>query len=395
MRTLHIAWREGKSFFADRMSLVFSILLPLVLMAVLVGTFSGQAVFTATACVVDLDGGPLARDFCARLDAVDGVTVRLLGAAEAESRLEKSRIYQALVIPAGFSERVAAGEPARITLRRRGNGDTPDQVVAAVATGIAWDMSTEARLRERLGQALTAVTGRSPDPAVVEAGVRRYADYASRQQVVRVEEDVLGRSDDPAVLFFPGMMTMFGLFSTTLVAASLVQERRDGTLERLVACGAGRGDLVGGKFLGYVLRGMMQVVLLTLVAAAALHIFTPRSFLDVLAFSLVMMVAFSAVGLLIATATKTPDQAIWTSVVVANVMAAGGGSFFDATGMKGFMGVAARLTPNFYANSALRDMIGRGQGLWAQWPEMAVLGGVAAVLLLASAAMFRFQQGVR
>jgi len=40
--------------------------------------------------VVDLDGGPLARDFIARLDTVDGVTVRPFSEAQAESRLEKS-----------------------------------------------------------------------------------------------------------------------------------------------------------------------------------------------------------------------------------------------------------------------------------------------------------------
>ena len=56
-RPFLLALLEVKRFLADRGALAFSIALPILLFALMLGAFGGGASFNATAHVADLDGG--------------------------------------------------------------------------------------------------------------------------------------------------------------------------------------------------------------------------------------------------------------------------------------------------------------------------------------------------
>ena len=130
LRPFVIAWVELKRFGADRGALAFSIALPIALFALMYGVFGRGVSFSATANMVDLDGGPVAAELIDRISAVDGLTVEMLTEAEADRALDRSRILTAVFIPTGFSERLGAGEPASRTLqaaRLRGR-DGPDRL---------------------------------------------------------------------------------------------------------------------------------------------------------------------------------------------------------------------------------------------------------------------------
>ena len=73
-------------------------------------------------------------------------------------------------------------------------------------------------------------------------------------------------------------MTMFVLFAVNLTAQALVDERRKGTLERLLATRLKPGELFTGKFLAYMARGFVQTLILLLLAYAVFRIFTPVYF---------------------------------------------------------------------------------------------------------------------
>ena len=63
----------------------------------------------------------------------------------------------------------------------------------------------------------------------------------------------------------PGILVMFLMFAVTLGSQSFVDERRGGTLERLMTTRLGINQLFIGKFLAGVLRASFQAaVLLTL-----------------------------------------------------------------------------------------------------------------------------------
>ena len=63
-----LALFEVRRFLADRGALAFSIALPILLFALMVGVFGGDTSFNSTAHVADLDGGDAARKLIERIE---------------------------------------------------------------------------------------------------------------------------------------------------------------------------------------------------------------------------------------------------------------------------------------------------------------------------------------
>ena len=125
LRPLHIALLELKLFVSNRGELAFSIALPILLFALMYGALSTEPEFYASASVVDLDRGPQARQLVARLDALPEISVEERTEADANGALDRSAILFAVVIPAGFSDALAAGQPAPLIFRQRATAATP------------------------------------------------------------------------------------------------------------------------------------------------------------------------------------------------------------------------------------------------------------------------------
>ena len=66
-----------------------------------------------------------------------------------------------------------------------------------------------------------------------------------------------------------------------------------------------------------------------------------------------------------------------------------GGTFWSVADMPGYLRPFAYGMPLYYANNAMRDVTLKGWGLAEIWPNLAVLVGISAVLIVISAAMMR------
>ena len=230
LRPFVVAWVELKRFGADRGALAFSIALPIALFSLMYGVFGGGTSFSATASMVDLDGGPVAAKLLDRISAVDGLTVELLTEAEADSALDRSRILTAVVIPAGFSGKLEAGDPASVLFKRRGSGGETGQIVSQIVQGAAQDIAAEFEVRE-----LVRTQQRQGDTGGPDRAVGQGADGCGQDApAVTVERRTVGEEEDPLDRLIPGVLTMFLMFAATMSAASIIVERRTGTLERLL-----------------------------------------------------------------------------------------------------------------------------------------------------------------
>ena len=109
-------------------------------------------------------------------------------------------------------------------------------------------------------------------------------------------------------------MTIFVLFAITLSARAIVEERKKGTLERLLTMRLSVGQLFMGKYLASVLRGFVQTFMLLILTYVVFRLFTPISFVETLVVALVFSAAGGALGLVIASVSRTEDQATWIAV---------------------------------------------------------------------------------
>ena len=391
LRPLYIALLELKLFLNNRAELAFSIALPILLFALMYGALSSDSEVFTPASVVDLDGGIHARELVARLDSLPEVEVEERTEADADAALDRSAILFAVVIPEGFSDALEAGEPAPLVFRQRGNGGDTGQIVAAIVRGIARDMASGARVRHYTQRALA---DSDVPPERIEAEVE--AQLASLRASPPVAVEVLSPGEEPDVdlgddLFsrlLPGLIVMFVMFSVTLAAQAMVEDRRTGTLERLMTTRLGVNQLFAGKFLSGVARAMFQTLVMLSLAFVVFRPGGPLVFVELLAFALLAAAAFTGVSLVIGAVARTRNQAAWSAVFFTLVMVVFSGTFFVITEGT-LMHSISRATINAYAIDAMQNIIGSGEHLGQQWLEMAVMAGVAAVGLTLARLLFR------
>ena len=263
IKALYVALLETKIFLTDKAGLAFSLLLPIAIFALMYGAFGGQTIFHGTAYMVnqDVDAQGQANYYSdlivEQLDGLDSLDVSILSEADAQRKLDRSDILMAFYIPEGFSDDIDSGLSSQLTIKQRGNGGDEGQIVASIVRGMVENINQQLQVHAKVAG---AVGGNYNQDTVNEYLANR---------TVSVNTSV-GESSapDPVKEFLPGIVTMFILFGISMNARALYEERKRGTLERLVTTRLGVGQMFTGKFLSYVARGFIQTLILLSLAYA-------------------------------------------------------------------------------------------------------------------------------
>ena len=388
-RAFFIAFNEVKLYLQDKGDLAFSLLLPIVTFALIYGAFGGETMFETTAYVVDEDKGVYSSVLLEQLEVVEGVDVEILTPTEANTKLERSDVLLVLYIPEGFSQALTSGDGAQLTFRQRGNSGQEGQIVASIIRGVAEDINREFQVRGQVSEILQG-TGISQES--IDVTVQEKLEQERETPIVGVREETLGGSPDFVNQFLPGIVTMYVLFAIAMASRVIVEERRKGTLERLLTTRLSVGQLFVGKFFASVARGFVQTLILLGLSYAVFQIFTPLSFLASLVIALVFAGTASGIGLIIASIARSEAGASWIAVVFSVITFMFGGTFFEIAEGTGLYTIS-RFSINSYANDAFQVIMVEGGSLAEVGSELGILAGVMVAGLLISRLIFRVVPG--
>jgi ABC-2 type transport system permease protein len=389
-RAFILAIKEVKSYLQDKGDLAFSLLLPIILFALMYGAFGGSTLFHGTAHIVNEDkGGVYSTILLEQLEAIEEVDVELYTAEDAEKKLEDSNLLMVIFIPEDFSESLANGEPTQLVFKQRGNGGDEGQIVASIVRGVAEQLNLQFQVYNEVNRALAGI---AIPLESINVTVQQYLNQEYQSPTVVLKEETVGTATDPVKMFLPGVVTMFVLFALTLSARAIVEERKKGTLERLLTTRLSVGQLFFGKFLAGVSRGFVQTLILLALAYIAFQIFTPLTFIQSLVILLIFAAAASALGMVIAAIARSEDGASWIAVFFTMVMVMLGGTFFEITEGSVFYTIS-RFSINTYANSAFKTVIADGGSLANLGLELGIMAGVAVVGLGLSRILFKVMPG--
>jgi len=384
-RALIVALREVKAYFQDKGDLAFSLLLPIITFALIYGAFGGSGLFHGTAYIVNQDiNGIYGQQLIDAVKKQDNLDLQLLSFTDAESKLNRSDVNMVFLIPADFSANLDKGQPTEITIMQRGNGGQEGQIVASIVSGLVSEINQQFAVVDAVNQALA---GKNIPPAQITVVATQFLAQERQSPLVTVKDVSIGVQPNTVKEFLPGIVTMYVLFAISIAAAAIVDERRKGTLERLITTRLTIGELFLGKFMANVFRGFIQTFILLVLSYAVFQIFTPLTFVASLFIALLFATACSAIGLLLASLVKTPDSATWIGVFITMGMTMLGGTFF-AIEKGSALYPFSKLSINGYANTAFRTLI-NGGGISTLGVEISVLVGVTIVALILSRLMFK------
>lgn len=269
-------------------------------------------------------------------------------------------------IPAGFAQDLAAG---RATVQFVLDGTQSNS--ATVAMGYAQ------RIVQRFAMETAAQSGALPSGGI-DLRVRAWYNPNLESRVYNV----------PGVI---GVIVM--MMCLLLTALAVVRERELGTLDQLMVSPLTPEELMLGKTLPVALIGLIDLVLISLVARLWFDIPLRGSPLVLLPAALLYIIAGLAVGLLISTVSRTQQEAFLSMFLFLQPAIILSGFFYPIESMPRFFQWVTLLNPVRHFLEVVRAVFLKGEGfdgLWLQYLALTVMA--FGVLRLA---VLRFPKSVR
>ena len=381
-----IATKDLKLRIRDRSAFILGIFAPLVL-AVIFNFVFGSALNAESLDLrfgfVDLDDSDVSHAFREILSGAEGeellVVTDFEDAAGAEAAVEEGEIDAYYLIEPGMHAAVETGE--EFAIRIVGNVDAPTstQIAASIAEQFG-DGVAGVQLSVATSVALLAGP---PPPEIAEWG-----QEAAAQGPSYLLDDVTTetRQLDATTYFSAGMAVFFLFFTVQFGVIGLLEEKRDGTMARLMAAPIRRTSVITAKALLSSWLGVISLAVLIL----STHFLLGAIWGPPLGVSLLVVGGvLSAVAImgLVASIAKTPEGAGNLGAIIAVVLGMLGGTFFPIGQGDDLLSRLTYLTPHAWFMRGLAEISG-GAEWTAALPSVAalftfflVLGSIAWVLL--------------
>ncbi len=351
----------------DRSNLFFVVVLPL-LLVLLIGLQFGAGPPDVTLLVAGPPGA-LRDGVVEALEADDVVVLLDDDEAAAARAVDEREVGTGIAVPGP-----AATAPTTVTVHTTSDGSD----AAAVRTLVEGAVAT-ASVPLRAGLALEGLDV-PVDPAVLDVDVtavelRTVAVDGASGGGLGEEFAGLGQFDFGA----SSMLLLFVFITALTSSAGVVQARRWGIVDRVVAGPTSPTRVVSGLALGQFVVALAQALLIVVATALLFDV----DWGDPLASSAVV-VAFSAVaaagGLLLGAWLDSEERVGGVAPPIALVLAAVGGSMVPLELFPEWLLGVARATPHAWGNLAFAEILRRDAGVADVVPNLLVLAAQALVL---------------
>ncbi len=393
-----IAWRvcqkDLRVLLRDRSALIFIFALPLAFVFMF-GMMFGKSdsgdgrPSPLTVLLVNADSGKRGAELQAALGTV-GLKIELeVNFPKLEGRVRKGDAAVGMEIPADFSAKLeaAARDEKQPQAQIKLVTDPAQAQAAQMAQG-----ASGAALQRVIGEVMrTAAQEKIPaEFRAMAAESMKTADRAPAALEITALQKKRERPLSTGDLFIPGFMVYFGFFMANSVAVTLLNERQEGTLRRMLSAPVGKGQILFGKLLARGILGLTQTLLLLVVGKLFLHLSAGHSPLGLTLTVVSTIFAATGLGLLIASLGRTAEQVQGMTTFALLLMGLLSGCFWPSWLMPPAMQNLSRITPHAWALRAYQDLLLRDSTLLATLPNLLVLLAFGAAFYTLALTRFRY-----
>jgi ABC-2 type transport system permease protein len=310
--------------------------------------------------------------------------------ALAEERLRGSRSIGAVILPAGFTEALLAGQAVKVDLLGKGGLNAPQivrQKVDAVLT----------RMNGAILAARVSVAQANPaesDRAAFYQQVYDAAEAIWAADPVKIDEQLANDTGNVAGgsgfgQSAPGMGAMFVLQTVLGIAVVLIQERTAGTMQRLLVLPVPKWKILAGKLLARFVLGLF--VFTVLIVVGTFFGVQWGSWPAVIAIVLVYTLAATAMGLAFSTLVRTLGQAGGLTLLLTLTLAPLGGAWWPLDVVPAWMRTLGHISPIAWSQDAFQKLIFYGGTFVDILPQLGVLLLFAVGFFLFGLLRFKYE----
>ena len=380
--SFRIAWKDLTELFRNRLGLVLLILMPLFMM-VMVGFIypSNGTVNNLQVGLVNEDSGfnnitlP-SQSFIMGLQQINNQTHMLIitnvsSVADIRDMVQKGDLEGGIIIPSNFSTSIMTGQQGTLIIV----SDESNPQISATIQGVLKTVFDE--MGTAIAQQKVAPLNATNTLAVVKPF------NVQTQGIV---------SGNPTYFDFiaPGIMAMTVMMSVmTGLPVAISQEKEIGTMDGMMVAPINRLSIILGKTLGQTARGLIQGIIILILAVGLFGVAIQGSILLVFALLLLGVFSFVGLGIVITSFTKDQETAQMLMMTLMFPMMFLSGVFFPIQQMPWYMQDISKILPLTYASDALRRVMVLGAGIPAISTDLIVLIVFGAVMIAIAVPVFR------
>ncbi len=354
----------------DRAFFFWTLVFPLVFILIFGNLYKGDTSPTqAQLKVLNRDTGQWGAYFIEKLKA-PGISLEMVE----EEPEEYNRI---LVIPEDFSKKIENKKAQQLVFKKKESAN-----VNAAA-------QVETKIIQAIAKVITEL--------ILHPDITTFFEIKSEfKNIIEVKsqlpENTLVKVPSGFDHVIPGILVQFLMMMVLIYGGIVVMmDRQRGILSRILFSSASIAELWGGKFVGRLLMGIVQALILIVTGLLFFSLNLGNiflSFLNVLIFS----VCIASLSIFIGSVLKKEDLIVGVSVLTANMFAALAGCWWPIEVVPQTFRIIGMISPAYWAMDAFHQVIFFNQGLTDILINFIVLMGFTLVFTLLSIKFFKIKE---
>jgi ABC-2 type transport system permease protein len=382
--SFRIAWKDLMELFRNRMGLVLLILMPIFMMTMVGFIYPSEtSLNNVPIALVNEDAGfgdySLSSTFIMALETINDNTgmMELTVASNLDDVREIIQTGDAkggIIISSDFTSNIMSGKQGTVTIVTDQSNPQMSAMIQAVLGEVF----------EQMGTAL------AQQNIAAQLGI----DVNNALAVVKPYNIQVKGSIEGEFSYFdfiaPGIMAMTVMMSVmTGLPAAISHEREVGTLDGMMVAPINRLSVILGKTLAQMARGILQGVLILVLAMTLFGVTVHGSILLVFALLLLGVFSFVGLGVVLTSFAKEQETAVMMMTTIMFPMMFLSGVFFPIEQMPWFMQAISKVLPLTYVADALRKVMVLGADIPMLTNELAILIGFGTVMIAIAVPVFK------
>jgi len=387
--------KDLKLFYHDQRSVILTFILPLILITLFAFAYGGIGKFDGRSepvklLVTDLDNSKSSKEIINKIDSLKDVSIIESDSGKSGELVNKGKYACALIIYKGYQDSLEAGKASPVELIYDRSREMEISIVQQNLIRTLMSSTNEIIIKKNIEKYMKELFP-DDDNDISDDIFRAVAKNGINENTIKWTPVVGIKNDTRLGLIqaVAGMAILMLLFSVAGVGTSILEEKENGTINRLLYSPLKGSTILYSKMLFAFFISVLQLTVMFmfawLVFKMDISVNIPGLILMIIATSF----AVSGIGIFLAAVAKTRQQAQNLSTIIILVMSAIGGSMIPLFIMPAILQKIALISVNYWGIQGFYDIFWRNLPLEAILPKIFILMSIGLIMTLTSIQLFK------
>lgn len=422
MNMIPLIKKDFRLFLKSKSAVALTYLVPMIIILIFGAVFGGfgksEGINDIKVLLVDDDKTGFSSKFHSLLDSLEEITIHtkhkvndeyiLFDVQTMDEWIQAGKRKLGIYIPPGFEQKINDGEKIPLEIHY----DPKFNIEYSIINGIIqktimanFPQIIFGGMMNKANKFLGNEKGEHFQDDIDNV-VRRYFPIPEKQENIFAPESsnfqmmenpielesvqLLGKEEENVmfVQYVAGMAVMFLLFSVTYGGATLLDEKHNGTINRLLIAPVKRSEILLSKMLYISILGFSQLIVLFIFGWLVFGLNIFKDVPSLLVMIIVTALACSSIGIFIASICKNQQQVGSISTLLILGMSALGGSMFPSFFMPKYIQTIGKFTLNHWAMKGITDIFWYNKHIADIYPSVLILLGITVVFSFIAIRLF-------